>query len=222
MYVRGAPVILRRMSASRLMLSAVLPAATASLLHARPGSTLSLRDRDTGARLRIRLTGIFRPVHPAAGYWALDLIGASGASRQGAFVTYGPLIVDPGVFATGELATDTASWVAVPDRQRIGGDLTALAGRVTRMTSALSLSPRFGGLQASTSLPALLAGLGAGLVVARSVLVIGGLLLLILVAAPPSPRGRSSSSPTSPPGSSIPRRAARSCGCCGRSSEQRA
>jgi hypothetical protein len=162
---------------------AALPAAAAGLLHAPPGRLLSLRDRDTGARVRIRLTGIFRPVHPAAGYWALNLIGASGASTQGAFVTYGPLIVDPGVFAAGELAAGTASWVALPDRQRIGGDLTVLAGRVTRMTSALNLSPRFGGLQASTTLPALLAGLGTGLVIARSVLVIGALLLLILVAA---------------------------------------
>ncbi len=161
---------------------AALPSSAAAQLRLPVGSLLSVRDRSTGAALQFRLTGIFRPRDRAASYWGLNLIGASGATSQGGFITYGPLVVDPAAFTGGRLVTGGASWVALPDRQRIGGDLIALAGKITRMASAFSLSPRFGGLQVGTALPGLLAGLGADLVVARSLLVIGGLLVLVLVA----------------------------------------
>ncbi len=161
---------------------AALPAGAARLLHLRAGRVLSLRDRSTGAAVAIRVTGIFRPLHPSASYWGLNLVGGSGASEQGGFVTYGPLVVDRGAFARGDLATGAASWLAQPDRRRIGGNLTALAGKITAMTSALG-SPRYGGLQVTTGLPGLLSGMGRNLVVSRSVLVIGGLMLLVLVAA---------------------------------------
>ncbi|HEY3957038.1 MAG TPA: FtsX-like permease family protein [Streptosporangiaceae bacterium] len=162
---------------------AALPAASAGPLRLAVGSVLTLHDRDTGAPVRIRVTGLFRPRDPTASYWDLNLIGASGSSQQGGFVTYGPLVVDPAVFGSGQIATGGASWVAMPDAGRFGGDLVALGRRVSAVASTFSLAPQFGGLHVSTGLPELLRGVGANVVVARSVLVIGGLQLLILVAA---------------------------------------
>jgi hypothetical protein len=161
---------------------AALPATVAALLHLHPGSVLELRDRDTNAPVRIQLTGIFRPLHPASSYWGLNLIGPSGVSAQGGFITYGPLVVPPQAFTGQQLATGAASWVAAPRLSQISGGFTALAGRITTMAAILTQAGQFGGLQVSTTLPGLLSGIGTNVVVARSLLVIGGLLLLVLVA----------------------------------------
>jgi hypothetical protein len=92
---------------------AALPAAVAARLHLAPGDIISLPDRDTGARVRFRLTGTFRPRDPASPYWGVDLIGASGVIVQGNFVTYGPLIVAPAAFSGGCLPASQASWLAL-------------------------------------------------------------------------------------------------------------
>ncbi|HEY2577683.1 MAG TPA: FtsX-like permease family protein [Streptosporangiaceae bacterium] len=171
-----------RASAAQAPLQAALPATAAALLHLRVGSLLELRDRNTGAPVQIRLTGIYRPRNAAASYWRLNLIGPSGASAQGGFTTYGPLVVPPQAFTSQQLTTGGASWVAVPDVTKISGGFTALAGRIKAMATDLTQSGRFGGLQVTTGLPGLLSGVGANVIVARSLLVIGGLLLLVLVA----------------------------------------
>jgi hypothetical protein len=171
-----------RTAATKAPIQAALPATAAALLHLHTGSLLGLRDRSTGAPVRIRLTGIFRPRDGASSYWGLNLIGPSGVSAGGGFATYGPLIVAPQAFTGRQLTTGGASWVALPDLRRINGDFTALAGRVRAMATYLTQSGRLGGLQVSTGLPGLLSGIGANVVVARSLLVIGGLLLLVLVA----------------------------------------
>ena len=107
---------------------AAAPAAVASRLRLAPGDVLALRDRDTGARIRLRITGIFRPIRPSSPYWRLTPSGAGGAVRSGTFVTYGPLIVDPAAFSRGHLTVGGASWLVLPRTGRIGaGDLTALA-----------------------------------------------------------------------------------------------
>jgi hypothetical protein len=86
-------------------IGAALPAAVASQLHLAVGALLVLPDRDTGARVRLRLTGLFQPRDLASPYWNLDLIGTSGVSVRGNFVTYGPLIALAGGWLAGELAT---------------------------------------------------------------------------------------------------------------------
>lgn len=171
-----------RAGTTRAPIQAALPATTAALLHLTPGHLLELRDRNTGAPVRIRVTGIFRPRSSASSYRGLNLIGPSGVSTGGGFATYGPLIVAPQAFTGQQLTTGGASWVAMPDVARTGGDFTALAGRIRAMAAYLSQSGRFGGLQVTTGLPGLLTGVGANVVVARSLLVIGGLLLLVLAA----------------------------------------
>lgn len=161
---------------------AALPATVAARLHLRPGRLLELRDRSTGAPVRVLLTGIFRPRAAASSYWGLDLIGPSGVTAGGGFTTYGPLIVPPQAFTGRQLTTGGASWVARPGLERISGGFTTLAGRIRAMAANLTQAGRFGGLQVTTGLPGLLDGIGANMVVARSLLVIGGLLLLVLVA----------------------------------------
>jgi hypothetical protein len=163
---------------------AAVPAAVASLLHLAPGDVLALHDRDTGARVRLRITGIFRAADPASLYWRLTPSGAGGSTTSGTFVTYGPLIVDPAAFSRGSLVVGGASWLALPRTARIrAGDLAALASRVDRADGALVNNAQLGGLQVSTGLPGLLRGVAQNDVVARSLLIIGELQLLLLAVA---------------------------------------
>lgn len=170
---------------------AALPAAAAARLRLAVGDTLVLTDRVTKARDRLRLVGIYRPDSrsgPAAMYWHLDVVGASGVSSAGGFVTYGPLVVDPAAFRDGQLAVAETSWVALPRTAEIGdSELSTLAGKITRARSALT-QPALtgagpGGLTVTTGLPALLTGIASNLVVARSLLTIGVLQLLLLAVA---------------------------------------
>jgi ABC-type antimicrobial peptide transport system permease subunit len=161
---------------------AALPAVTASLLRLTAGDVLTLRDRVSGRPVSVRLTGTFRPRDPAAAYWQLNLIGNAGFSPGGRFTTYGPLLVSPGAFG-GALAVGSASWLAEPDTSAIGdGDLSALAGQINTEQQLILDSATLGGLKVSTNLPALLDDTASNLVVAHSLLLIGGLQLLLLAA----------------------------------------
>ena len=159
---------------------AVLPAVTASLLRLSTGDIITLRDRVSNKPVPFRLTGTFRPRDPASAYWKLNLIGNSGFSSNGRFTTYGPLVVSPAAFG-GALAVGSASWVAEPDISDIpDGDLSAVAGQVTEEQQLMLDSATLGGLKVTTNLPALLDDTASNLVVAHSLLLIGGLQLLLL------------------------------------------
>jgi hypothetical protein len=161
-----------------------LPATVARQLGLAPGAVLTLRDRSTLARFRVRVSGLFTLRDPASGYWGLDLIGAAGVSAQPGFTTYGPLVVDAAAFGRGALPVGAESWVAQPDVAAIApGDLTGLAARIGRAGSYLQGSVRLGGLELTTGLPPLLDGLSASIAVARSMLAISALELLLLAAA---------------------------------------
>jgi hypothetical protein len=88
-----------------------LPASTAAMLHFAVGQVLTLPDSLTGARARLRVTGLYRPKDPAAPYWRLSLLGTSGRLVQGSFVTYGPMLVDPSALGPGGLTAGQASWL---------------------------------------------------------------------------------------------------------------
>ncbi len=164
--------------------AAVAGMAVARRLRLAPGQVLVLRDRDTGAGARLRLTGIFRPRDPASPYWDLSLIAPGGVSVQGSFATYGPFVVDPSVFSRGELAVGAASWVVVPQTSRIrDGDLQPLAARITAAEQYLRQAPQLNGLSVVTSLPQLLAGTARSAELARSLLAIGALQLALLATA---------------------------------------
>lgn len=163
---------------------AALPVTVAGQLRLAPGAVLVLRDRDTGQRVRVRITGLFAPRNPASRYWGIDLVSRSGVSVQPPYLTYGPLVVSPAAFGKGGLAVGGVSWVVLPDSARIGGaSLPALADRIAAAGSYLQNASQLGGLQVTTGLPALLAGLGRNLVVARSLLALGIVQLLLLAAA---------------------------------------
>jgi hypothetical protein len=166
---------------------AALPQAAALLAHLSPGARLQTKDQVSGRPGRFLVTGIFRPetgTPAAAGYWALDTVGASGTSTSGGFTTVGPLAVSPAAFR-GPLAVSAASWVAQPDTAQIpAGELTSAAARAAALRQALANSSTLSGLQVSTDLPAALDAAAASLAVARSLLIIGALeLALVAVAA---------------------------------------
>jgi len=159
---------------------AVLPVLTASLLHVAVGDVLTLRASASGKPIPVRLTGEFRPRDPASDYWGLDLVGESGFRASGQSTTYGPLVVNPAALR-GALAVVSASWLATPDTADIrDGDLGTLAAQLTQQQQLMLDSATLGELTMSTNLPALLGGMASNMVVADSLLAIGGLLLLLL------------------------------------------
>ncbi|MGH3230033.1 MAG: hypothetical protein ACRDOA_15915, partial [Streptosporangiaceae bacterium] len=159
---------------------AALPSVTASLLRLSAGDVLTMRDRVSNKPVSVRLTGTFRPRDPASAYWQLNLIGNGGFSSNGRFTTYGPLVVSPAAFG-GALAVGSASWLAEPDTSAIpDGGLSTLAGQITQEQQLILDSPTLGGLKVTTNLPALLNDTASNLVVAHSLLLIGGLQLLLL------------------------------------------
>jgi hypothetical protein len=165
-------------------IGAALPAAVANQLHLVPGALLVLPDRDTGARVSFRLTGLFQPRDPASPYWNLDLIGTSGVSVRGNFVTYGPLIVAPAAFGAAGLPVGQASWLAMPASARIpAGEITQLATRISALQTGLAQPGPLGGLTVTTGIPQLLTGIASNLAVARSLMIISMLQLLLLAAA---------------------------------------
>jgi len=165
-------------------ISAALPETAAGQLGLATGDVVAVRDRDTGERLRLRVSGLFAPRDPAAPYWGLDLIGPSGVSVQSGFASYGPVLVSPAAFGRGALAVGQASWVALPDPARIQpAELAGLAARISQAGSFLQGSVRLGGLQVTTGMPVLLDGLSRRLTIARSMLAISALQLLLLAAA---------------------------------------
>jgi FtsX-like permease family len=163
---------------------AALPETAAGQLRLATGDVVAVRDRDTGGRLRLRVSGLFALRDPADRYWGLDLIGTSGVSVQPGFASYGPVLVSPAAFGRGGLAVGRESWVALPDPARIQpGQLAGLAARISQSGSYLQGSVRLGGLQVMTGMPQLLDGLSRRLAVGRSLLAISALQLLLLAAA---------------------------------------
>jgi hypothetical protein len=166
-----------------------LPLPVASRLRVSPGAVLAVRDSNTGARTRLRVTGVYRQEDPAAPYWNLDAIWTCGASAVGCFTAGGPMVVAPGAFgsgapgAPGGFGVDQASWVMVPDAGAIPpADFGAVASRVTTTETFLQQYAPLGGLVVNGQLPADLTSAAGELTAARSLLAIGALLLLLPAA----------------------------------------
>jgi ABC-type antimicrobial peptide transport system permease subunit len=172
-------------------LPVALPVAVASRLHAVPGSVLKAASRSGPASAGLRVTGLFRLKNPASPYWAMDLVPVSGfaanafpgAGTAGSLVVYGPAVVNPAAFRSG-LAASQASWFVLPPasalaRQNIG----TLAGSTSRAVTKLTILILPSGLQVTTRLPRLLAGIASNVVLARSLFTIGALELLLVAAA---------------------------------------
>ena len=170
-------------------LGVALPAAAARQLHARPGTVLEPRDQITGARIRLRVTGLYRPRDAGSRYWGIDLIAPSGISiappetGQPRVISYGPAVTSPAAFGPGRLAVGQVSWIVLPSAAGIrDGDLSGLAGKISQAVASLQGNNSLYGAQVSSGLPQLLSGLATNLVVAKSLLVISALQLALLAA----------------------------------------
>lgn len=161
---------------------AALPEAAARALGLHPGALLGLTDRLGGPPVQVELTGVFRPADPAAAYWRLDPLGGRGEASLD-YTTYGPLLVDPGTFATGRIAPAAESWQATADFGTMTtSGIGALRDGVRQAVARLSNSGGSEGMQASSPLPDLLATTQAALLTSRSTLLVGALPLVILAA----------------------------------------
>ncbi len=171
-----------------------LPAAAASQLHLTVGSVLTGTPQSGGAPTSLQVTGLFRLRNPASPYWALDLLPLSGfsvqgfansyagLSAQGSSVTYGPAVVNPAAF-DGALTVSQGSWMVLPQAPAMArGNLEALnAGTSAAVSQLTVLLPD--GLNVTSSLPQLLAGIASTIVLTRSLFTIAALLLLLVAGA---------------------------------------
>ncbi|MFJ7157217.1 FtsX-like permease family protein [Streptomyces sp. NPDC101118] len=160
---------------------AALPQAAARRLGIAPGARLRLVDRLTGTPLTVRITGTYQARDTGDPYWQLDPL-AGRAVRTGVFTTYGPLLADPSLLASGRTSTGTSGWLATADPGTLTtGRIDALRAAATSGPEALRAEPGFtAGATVRTALPAVLAQTSRALVVARSTLLIVALQLVLL------------------------------------------
>ncbi|MEU2431353.1 ABC transporter permease [Streptomyces sp. NPDC007861] len=158
-----------------------LPEAAAERLKLGPGARIPLTDRLGGAPLTVLVTGVYRAADTGDAYWQLDALGGRGV-RTVVFTTYGPLLADPSVLASGRVTSDTTSWVAAADYRGVTTDrIGALREAAARGPEALGEDPAFGGgATVTTGLPAVLDRTGRALLVSRSTLAIVAVQLVLL------------------------------------------
>ncbi|GGW84591.1 FtsX-like permease family protein [Streptomyces lomondensis] len=158
-----------------------LPETAAERLRLRPGARLTLTDRLGGEPLRVRVTGVYRAADSSDPYWQADTLGGQGV-RTVAFTTYGPLLADGSVLASGRTSGDGTGWVATADYRTFTTDgIGALRAAALRAAGALRADPALGGeADVRTALPEVLDRTGRALLVSRSTLVIVSVQLVLL------------------------------------------
>ncbi|MGW1927004.1 FtsX-like permease family protein, partial [Streptomyces massasporeus] len=161
-----------------------LPEEAARRLKVAPGAVLDLTDRLDARKLKARVTGVYRPTDTGDLYWQLDPAGGRGV-RTVAFTTYGPLLVDPAVIASGALTVGETSWLGSADFTGFTTDrIDTLRATATEGPKALAgATDRFGTtVAASTALPTVLEQTQRSLLVSRSTLLIVAVQLILLAA----------------------------------------
>ncbi|MFJ8936167.1 FtsX-like permease family protein [Streptomyces sp. NPDC102365] len=162
-----------------------LPETAARRLAVEPGTRLTLTDRFDGPKVRVLVTGLYRPVRVTSPYWQLDDLHGRGVVKLD-FTTYGPLLADPSVLAaTGDgrlVSSGPTAWQASADFSALTtGRIGALRDAATTGPRSLSKSPALHGTTAiTTSLPAELERVERSLLVSRSTLLIVALQLALL------------------------------------------
>ncbi|MEU0374126.1 FtsX-like permease family protein, partial [Streptomyces sp. NPDC006283] len=160
-----------------------LPENAAQQLGLKPGARLTLTDRLTDKPLAVEVTGLYRPADSDDPYWQLDSLGGRGV-RTVVFTTYGPLLTDPSVLASGRVAAGDIAWLATADFRTVTTDrIGALRTTASSGPRTLTADPAFAGAATvRTSLPTVLAQSERALLVARSTLVIVAVQLVLLAA----------------------------------------
>jgi len=165
-------------------LAACVPQDAARVLGLATGDRLTLHDIVTGAPVRVRITGIFRLVHPASEYWMLDPLRTATARPAGGFVAAGPLVISQAEAASGHLTVRSATWLGIPDLARLGtSGLAATGNQLAARITALPNSAALPDAVVTTGLPDELIALATALVVARTQLLAGMLTLLVIAVA---------------------------------------
>ncbi|MER5735114.1 ABC transporter permease [Streptomyces sp. NPDC002262] len=166
------------------VVEAALPAEAAERLGTGPGTVLELTDRLTDKRVKVRITGVYAPADLTDPYWLLDEAGGHGV-RTVSFTTYGPLLADPAVLASGALAPGGTSWLGAADFSRLDtGGMESLRAAATREPERLLADETTFGttLSVTTGLPTVLAQTERALAVSRSTLLIVAVQLVMLAA----------------------------------------
>ncbi|WP_419994998.1 FtsX-like permease family protein [Streptomyces boninensis] len=163
--------------------SVALPEAAAAALKLAPGDRLKLAARMPGKPpLTVRLAGVWRPKDRGDPYWQLDELGGRGLQTVD-FTTYGPLLADPGSFASGRVPQASAAWLATGDFAAVTGGRTGELSAA--MQAAVKDIPKLDGLggsgvTAQSQLPDVLADADRALLVNRSSILIVALQLVLL------------------------------------------
>ncbi|MEU3604195.1 FtsX-like permease family protein [Streptomyces sp. NPDC035033] len=166
------------------VLEAALPEEAAKRLRTGPGTVLDLTDRLTEKKVRARITGVYKAVDPADPYWLLDETGGLGV-RTVSFTTYGPLLADPSVLASGTLAAGGTAWLGTADFSRLDtGGIASLREAATREPARLLADTTAFGttVDVATGLPTVLAQTERALAVSRSTLLVVAVQLVMLAA----------------------------------------
>ncbi|OKJ05283.1 FtsX-like permease family protein [Kitasatospora sp. CB01950] len=142
---------------------------------------ITLSDRYGGKPLTLLVTGVYQVADRDDPYWRLDPLGGREIQISG-FTTYGPMLVDDGVFTSGLLAQGRRNAMLTADFS------TADPERIDRIRSRAEHLPELAkqyspDLQQTSELPALLAELNSATLVTRSTLLIGALQLAVLAGA---------------------------------------
>ncbi|MFI7017570.1 FtsX-like permease family protein [Streptomyces sp. NPDC050164] len=158
-----------------------LPEAAADRVKLRPGAHLTLTDRLGGEPVRVRVTGVYRAADSSDPYWQADALGGQGV-RTVAFTTYGPLLADASVLASGRTSEDGTGWVATADYRTFTTEsIGALRAAAVRASGALREDPALGGdADVRTGLPEVLDRTGRALLVSRSTLMVVSVQLVLL------------------------------------------
>ncbi|GAA3912683.1 ABC transporter permease [Streptomyces gulbargensis] len=164
------------------VIGAAVPQEAAARLRIGPGTVLDLTDRIGERHVRVRITGVYRPVDTLDPYWRLDPAGGRGV-RTVSFTTYGPLHADPAVLASGALSPGDTSWAGVADFTGLTTDrMDALRAAAASGPGTMAAdTSRFGtAVAARTGLPAVLEQTGRALGASRSTLAIVAVQLVLL------------------------------------------
>ncbi|GGY38973.1 FtsX-like permease family protein [Streptomyces djakartensis] len=158
-----------------------LPEAAAGRLGLRPGARLTLTDRLGDEPLRVRVTGVYRAADSFDPYWQADALGGHGV-RTVDFTTYGPLLADASVLASGRTSADGTGWVATADYRTLTTDgIGGLRAAAVRAAESLREAPELGGgADVRTRLPEVLDRTERALLVSRSTLLIVSVQLVLL------------------------------------------
>ncbi|MFJ3577178.1 FtsX-like permease family protein [Streptomyces rubiginosohelvolus] len=161
-----------------------LPVVAAEALKLKPGARLTVTDRlRDDKKQRVLVTGVYEAADRSDPYWQLDPLGGRGV-RKLAFTTYGPLLTDPSVLASGALGGGQTSWLAAADFATLTtGSMAGLRDASAGAPKALAAAPVFkAGVTARMSLPTVLDQLDRALLVSRSTLMIVAVQLVLLAA----------------------------------------